>query len=361
MVLRSLLVALSLLVKAALCSNVYRVLELKDDAAFSATVGGERSVMMAFVAPWCGHCKAISGAWNQTAEVFAGSDVALARLDAEANRRTAERYGIRGYPTLRYFHHGSTKGEEYIGGRTTDALIEFLNKRNGLQRALREPPSLLPHLKQDSFDALVGGDTAAFVMFYAPWCPHSKALMPIYEQVSRAFEHEAGLVVARVDATREVSLMKGEGISAYPTVKFYSRGSTAGVAYDKVRSVGVMVDYLNNEAGTSRDVTGILNTKAGRIKTVDDLVAGFVSKSDAARNEITAKVIELVKGVCNGECGEKTPAQYYVEVVRRVLDNGPGHIETEAKRLQGLINGGHGSPQNRDRMVVKRNILTAFQ
>ena len=180
---------------------------------------------MAFVAPWCGHCKAISGAWNQTAEIFAGSEVALARLDAEANKRTAERFGIRGYPTLRYFHRGSTDGEEYIGGRTTDALVEFLNKRNGLQRAPREPPSLVPLLNQTSFDTLVGGDAAAFVMFYAPWCPHSKALRPLYEMVGAAFEHEPGVAIARVDATREVGLMKAEGISAYPTIKYYPRHS----------------------------------------------------------------------------------------------------------------------------------------
>jgi len=342
------------------------VLELNDDT-FSTAVGGEekqqRSVLVAFVAPWCGHCKAISGAWNQTAEVFAGSEVALARLDAHESSVTAKRYSVKGYPTLRYFHRGSAEGgEEYIGGRTTDDLVKFLNTRNGLQRAPVDPLSLVGHVNQKGFDALVGGDAGAFVMFYAPWCPHSKALQPIYSQVAAAFEHEAAVRIVRVDATREAALMKAEGISAYPTIKYYPPGSSAGKVYDKARDSALMVAHINMQQGTFRNLAGTLTDKAGRVQAVDEIVAGLASKGNGEREERAAKALALIRGVCNGECSaEKHPqAHYYAAVLGHMRDRGPGHIEAEVKRLVGILEGGSLSPRKRDGMLRKRNILTAF-
>lgn len=72
-----------------------------------------------------------------------GSDgVVIAKVDADAERSLGERFGIQGFPTLKWFPKGSDKPEEYDGGRTADGVIKFINDKTGERergpRALNE-------------------------------------------------------------------------------------------------------------------------------------------------------------------------------------------------------------------------------
>lgn len=47
-------------------------------------------------------------------EAFGGSnDVIIAKVDADADRTLGGRFGVRGFPTLKFFPRGSTTPEEY--------------------------------------------------------------------------------------------------------------------------------------------------------------------------------------------------------------------------------------------------------
>jgi len=59
--------------------------------------------------------------------------LALAKVDATAETKIAEKYGIQGFPTLFFFKGGNKL--EYTGGRTKDAIVEWVTKKSG-------PPSL---------------------------------------------------------------------------------------------------------------------------------------------------------------------------------------------------------------------------
>jgi protein disulfide-isomerase A6 len=57
--------------------------------------------------------------------------VLIAKVDAEApdSTKTAAAQGIKGYPTIKWFAPGSTEPETYSGGRTVEALVEFVNSK----------------------------------------------------------------------------------------------------------------------------------------------------------------------------------------------------------------------------------------
>lgn len=55
----------------------------------------------------------------------------IAKVDADAHRDLGSRFGVRGYPTLKWFPKGSTDPEDYSGGRSADDIISFVNQKAG--------------------------------------------------------------------------------------------------------------------------------------------------------------------------------------------------------------------------------------
>lgn len=44
------------------------------------------------------------------------------------------RYGISGFPTLKFFPKGNKEGEDYEGGRDLEDFVSFINEKCGTKR-----------------------------------------------------------------------------------------------------------------------------------------------------------------------------------------------------------------------------------
>jgi len=78
--------------------------------------------MVAFVAPWCGHCKSLLPEWHRASMKLEGEGAVLGTVDATAYADLAQAYGVQSYPTIKIFPGGkdtnSSDARDYKGERT---------------------------------------------------------------------------------------------------------------------------------------------------------------------------------------------------------------------------------------------------
>jgi protein disulfide-isomerase A6 len=111
------------------------VVILSPDNFDSIVLDEKKDVLVEFYAPWCGHCKTLAPIYEKVATVFhTEGDVVIANLDADKHKDLAEKYGVSGFPTLKFFPKNNKAGEDYDGGRDLDDFVTFINEKSGTSR-----------------------------------------------------------------------------------------------------------------------------------------------------------------------------------------------------------------------------------
>jgi len=325
-----------------------------DGSNFDSIVDGSKPAFIEFFAPWCGHCKKLAPEYEITGNSFSRfkSQVIVAKVDCDQHKELCSRFGVSGYPTLKWFPGGKADPEPYNGGRTADDIVSFINSKTGLKaRVAGAAPSNVVDLTDDTFDKIVlDSDKDVLVEFYAPWCGHCKSLAPEYEKLGNAFVNEENVVIARIDADQYKARNGKYGVNGFPTLIWFPKDKKHST-YEGGRTLPDLVSFVNENAQTHRLHDGLLDESAGLIPELNDLVESFKSSGN--------KDAAAAAGIAAANAIDSFSAKVYSRVFSETLKN-PSYPSTEITRLQKMINGGSLKGSKVDEFTQRINILKQF-
>ncbi|XP_061338419.1 probable protein disulfide-isomerase A6 isoform X2 [Gastrolobium bilobum] len=112
-------------------------------------------------------------------------------------------------------------------------------------------------LSEENFEKEVGQDRGALVEFYAPWCGHCKKLAPEYEKLGLSFKKAKSVLIGKVDCDEHKSLCSKYGVSGYPTIQWFPKGSLEPKKYEGPRNAESLTEFVNTEGGTNVKIASV--------------------------------------------------------------------------------------------------------
>ncbi|HEU4767851.1 MAG TPA: thioredoxin [Pyrinomonadaceae bacterium] len=102
------------------------VKEVSDSSFESDVLGSSKPVLVDFWAQWCTPCRMLAPTVEAVAERFRDS-ADVVKLNVDDNPSTAQRYGIKGIPTLILFREGK-EVERVVGATSKESITRMIDK-----------------------------------------------------------------------------------------------------------------------------------------------------------------------------------------------------------------------------------------
>jgi len=61
-------------------------------------------------------------------------NVVVAKVDADAHKEVGTKYGVTGFPTIKFYPRGDKDGIDYSSGRDVESFVNYLNEKAGTHR-----------------------------------------------------------------------------------------------------------------------------------------------------------------------------------------------------------------------------------
>lgn len=199
---------------AAASDEASDVIDLSGETleGFNKFIEDHPLVLAKFFTTWCGHCKSLAPEYKLAATDLKEKDITLVEIDCERNQPLCAEHKVQGYPTLYVFKSLDSKSQ-YMGGRTADAIVQYMQKE--LLPPLQEvtPKSL------ESFKAL---GPVGVVAFY-----DDEESTATYTTLSDALHHDYTM-----GYSNDLKFAKSLGVSAFPAMVVFSAGVEEPVIYE---------------------------------------------------------------------------------------------------------------------------------
>jgi thioredoxin 1 len=101
------------------------IIHVTNDSFEDQVLKAQKPVMVDYWAEWCGPCKMIAPILDEIADEYEGK-LTVAKLNVDENQAIAQKYGVRGIPTLMIFKTGEVVGTR-VGAQSKSQLSAFID------------------------------------------------------------------------------------------------------------------------------------------------------------------------------------------------------------------------------------------
>ena len=103
-----------------------KVSEVTDSSFEKDVLQSSKPVLVDFWAAWCAPCRMLAPTIDAIAEQF-GESARVVKVNVDDNSSTAQRYGIKGIPTLILFN-GGKEVERVVGATSKESISRMIAK-----------------------------------------------------------------------------------------------------------------------------------------------------------------------------------------------------------------------------------------
>ncbi|EFJ41881.1 protein disulfide isomerase 1 [Volvox carteri f. nagariensis] len=252
---------------------------------FDDVVKKSKFALVEFYAPWCGHCKSLKPQYAAAATTLkkVAPDAVLAKVDATVEESLAGKFGIQGYPTLKWFVDGELVSD-YNGPRDAEGIVNWIKKKTGPSAVTVDDVDKLQELEADNevlavgyFSAFEGEAFEAFIS-YAKKTESVSFAQTTSAEVAKAAgleapgtlavvknfkdEPRATVVLAELDEEKIADFVKSEKL---PLTIEFSKGNS-----DKIFNSGIPMQLIlwtsAKDLESGAEVRTIYKTVASKFK-----------------------------------------------------------------------------------------------
>ena len=102
------------------------VKDVSDSSFEKEVLSSSKPVLVDFWAEWCAPCRMLAPKVAAVAEHY-GENASVVKLNVDDNPSTAQRYGIKGIPTLILFREGK-EVERVVGSTSKESITRMIEK-----------------------------------------------------------------------------------------------------------------------------------------------------------------------------------------------------------------------------------------
>jgi len=103
-----------------------QTIKITQEEFQSKVLESNKTVLVDFYADWCGPCKALAPVLDEVAAEFEETTTVV-KVDVDKSAELAQKYGIRGMPTMLFIKDGKVKGT-LVGNQPKAAIIKAISE-----------------------------------------------------------------------------------------------------------------------------------------------------------------------------------------------------------------------------------------